>query len=73
MAKMISYGEEARRALVKGVDRRAHPVRLLRIIAELIRVTERRVLCRDLTPHIPAAAFFDLLVERRRLILTTDC
>ena len=35
-------------------------------------MTERRVLCRDLTPHIPAAAFFDLLVERRRLILTAD-
>ncbi len=35
-------------------------------------MTERRILCRDLTPHIPAAAFFDFLVESSRFILTAD-
>ena len=59
-------------ALVEGIDRCTHPVGLFRVIAELVRVAEGRILRRDLTPHIPAASLFDLLVESRRFVLAAD-
>ena len=58
--------------LIQCGDRRAHPVGLLRVIAKFLRMPERRVLRRDLLPHVPAAALADRGIERCRLILRTD-
>ena len=38
-------------------------------MAELVRMAEGRVLRRDLAPHVPASAGFDLGIERGRLVL----
>ena len=45
---------------VKRGNGGAHPLRMLRIAAEYVRVAETRVLLGDATPHIPAAAGLDL-------------
>ena len=55
--------------LIERFDGCTHPVRLLGVIAELIRMAEGRVLCGDLAPHIPAAAGLDLRVIGGRLVL----
>ena len=46
-----------------------HPLRMLRIAAEYVRVAETRVLLGDATPHIPTAAGLDLRSPRGRLSL----
>ena len=45
---------------VKRGNGGTHPLRMLRIVAEYVRVAETRVLLGDATPHVPAAAGLDL-------------
>ncbi len=45
----------------------AHPLRMLRIAAEHVRVTETRVLLGNATPHVPAAAGLNFRSPRGRL------
>ena len=56
-------------ALIERFDRRAHPVGLLRIRAELVGVTESGVLRSNFAPHVPAAAGLELGVVRCRHVL----
>ena len=45
----------------------AHPLRMLRIAAEYVRVAETRILLGDATPHIPTAAGLNFRSPRGRL------
>ena len=66
LADVFDIGDDL---LVEGLDGGAHPVGLLRVVAELVGMTEGRVLRGDLAPHIPAAALFELGVVLGGLIL----
>ena len=66
LADVLDIGNDS---LVERFNGRAHPVRLLGVIAELVRMAEGRILCGDLAPHIPAAAGLDLRVIGGRLVL----
>ena len=58
--------------VVQRGDGRALPVGLLRVVDELVRMTEARVLRRDLLPEIPAVARLELRIELGRLVLAAD-
>ena len=57
LADVLDIGDDA---LIQRLHRGAHPVGLLRIIAELVGMAEGGILSGDLAPHIPAAALLDL-------------
>ena len=56
-------------SLIERFNGSAHPVGLLGIVAEFVRMAERRILRGNSAPHIPAAAGLNLRVIRRRRIL----
>ena len=66
LADIFDIGDDL---LVEGLDGGAHPVGLLGVVAELVGMTEGRILRGDLAPHIPAAALFELGVVRGGLVL----
>ena len=66
LADVFDIGDDL---LVEGLDGGAHPVGLLGVVAELVGMTEGRILRGDLAPHIPAAALFELGVVRGGLVL----
>ena len=58
--------------IIQRRHRCTHPVRLLRIVIELFRMSERRILQRNAVPHIPASAFMKTGIKRSRLVLASD-
>ena len=68
LADILDIGNDL---LIQCGDGGAHPVGLLRIMAELVGMTEGRILCSNSAPHIPATAGLDFGVEGCHGVLGT--
>ena len=66
LADILDIGDDA---LIQRLHGGAHPVGLLRVVAELVGMTEIGILRGDLAPHIPAAALPQLGVVGGGLVL----